>query len=88
MKKETKFRSELYKEIREKFPGTEVVPNDPSLVQGFLMQLYIFQMVSICCWKENELSTPPNNRTKIIMLMNRLFLKTQCLLILKTKKKS
>lgn len=35
MKKETKFRSELYKEIREKFPGTEVVPNDPSFVQGF-----------------------------------------------------
>lgn len=35
MKKETKFRSELYKEIREQFPGTEVVPNDPSFRQGF-----------------------------------------------------
>lgn len=35
MKKESKFRNELYKEIKEKFPGTEVVPNDPSYRQGF-----------------------------------------------------
>lgn len=35
MKKESKFRTELYNEIREKFPGTEVVPNDPGYIQGF-----------------------------------------------------
>lgn len=35
MKKESDFRSEFYGEIRESFPGTEVVPNDPGYVQGF-----------------------------------------------------
>lgn len=35
MKKESEFKTNLYKEIRKKYPGTEVVPNDPSFVQGF-----------------------------------------------------
>jgi hypothetical protein len=35
MKKEASFKTELYKEIRDKFPGSEVVPNDPTCLQGF-----------------------------------------------------
>lgn len=35
MKKESDFKSGLYKEIRATFPGTEVVPNDPGYIQGF-----------------------------------------------------
>lgn len=35
MKKETDFKNGLYKEIREKFPGTEVIPNDARYLQGF-----------------------------------------------------
>lgn len=35
MKKESDFKSGLYKEIRNKFPGTEVIPNDAGCVQGF-----------------------------------------------------
>ena len=35
MKKEADFKSGLYKEIRNKFPGTEVVPNDAGYIQGF-----------------------------------------------------
>ena len=35
MAKESEFKTKLYREIRKKFPGTEVVPNDPSFVQGF-----------------------------------------------------
>ena len=35
MKKESEFKGKLYKEIRERFPGTEVVPNDSSYIQGF-----------------------------------------------------
>ena len=35
MKKESTFKSDLYKEIREKFPGTEVLPNDANYIQGF-----------------------------------------------------
>lgn len=35
MKKESSFKSSLYKEIRERFPGSEVVINDAGYVQGF-----------------------------------------------------
>jgi len=35
MKKEADFKNGLYKKIRNQFPGTEVVPNDPNYVQGF-----------------------------------------------------
>ncbi len=33
-KKESKFKGELYKEIRERFPGSEVLPNDANYLQG------------------------------------------------------
>ena len=33
-KKESEFKSKLYKEIRERFPGAEVLPNDASYIQG------------------------------------------------------
>ena len=32
--KESEFKSKLYKEIRERFPGSEVLLNDPNYVQG------------------------------------------------------
>lgn len=35
MKKESDFKNELYTEIRKKFPGSEVVPNDAGYLQGF-----------------------------------------------------
>ena len=35
MKKETDFKNELYKKIRTRYPGTEVVPNDANYLQGF-----------------------------------------------------
>lgn len=35
MKKETDFKNGLYKEIRENFPGAEVIPNDAGYLQGF-----------------------------------------------------
>lgn len=35
MSKESDFKTKLYKEIRTKFPGSEVLPNDPNLIQGF-----------------------------------------------------
>jgi len=33
-KKEAEFKSKLYKEIRERFPGSEVLPNDANYLQG------------------------------------------------------
>lgn len=33
--KESDFKGKLYKEIRERFPGSEVVINDPNYIQGF-----------------------------------------------------
>ena len=35
MQKESKFKTNLYKEIREECPGTEVIINDPTQLQGF-----------------------------------------------------
>ena len=35
MKKEANFKTELYEKIRNEFPGSEVVPNDPGHRQGF-----------------------------------------------------
>ena len=35
MKKETDFKNELYKKIRTRYPGAEVVPNDANYLQGF-----------------------------------------------------
>ena len=35
MSSEAAFKTKLYNDIRKKFPGTEVIPNDASLVQGF-----------------------------------------------------
>ena len=35
MTKESDFKSRLYREIRKKFPGSEVVPNDAGYLQGF-----------------------------------------------------
>ncbi len=33
-KKESEFKSKLYREIRERFPGSEVLPNDANYIQG------------------------------------------------------
>ena len=35
MKKESDFKSDLYKEIRKCCPGSEVIPNDANYLQGF-----------------------------------------------------
>ncbi len=35
MKKESNFKHDLYKKIRDQFPGSEVVPNDAGYLQGF-----------------------------------------------------
>ena len=34
MEKESVFKRKLYKEIRDRFPGSEVLPNDPTYLQG------------------------------------------------------
>ena len=33
-KKESEFKNKLYKEIRTRFPGSEVLPNDANYLQG------------------------------------------------------
>lgn len=33
-KKESAFKHDLYRDIRDRFPGTEVLPNDASYIQG------------------------------------------------------
>ena len=33
-RKESEFKRKLYREIRDRFPGSEVLPNDPNYLQG------------------------------------------------------
>lgn len=35
MQKESEFKNKLYRDIRTKFPGSEVIPNDAGYIQGF-----------------------------------------------------
>ena len=35
MRKESDFKNALYNEIRDRFPGAEVIPNDAGYLQGF-----------------------------------------------------
>lgn len=35
MKKEATFKTALYNKIRKQFPGSEVLPNDATCIQGF-----------------------------------------------------
>lgn len=61
-KKESKFQSDLRKEIEDKFPGSFVLKNDPSHIQGFpdLTVLYKNKWACLECKKSAKESFQPN----------------------------
>lgn len=68
---ESKFQSNLIKEIKEKFPGCMVLKNDPNYIQGIpdLLILYENKWASLECKKsENEKSRP--NQPYYVQKMN------------------
>lgn len=63
-KLESKFQSELIKEIKERFPGCIVMKNDSAYIQGIpdLLVLYNDKWASLECKKEANASKRPNQQ--------------------------
>lgn len=61
-KLENKFQAELIKEIKELFPGSIVLKNDPSYKQGIpdLMVMYKTKWAALECKKSDGASHRPN----------------------------
>lgn len=63
MQKESEFKTKLYKEIRDRFPGTEVVINDSTYIQGFPDVTVYFpngQYMLLECKRNSKASHRPN----------------------------
>ncbi len=60
--KESKFQSDLIKELKERFPGCIVMKNDASYIQGIpdLLILYFDKWAALECKKEKTSSHQPN----------------------------
>lgn len=59
---ESKFQSNLIKEIKELFPGCMVLKNDPNYIQGIpdLLILYNDKWASLECKKSSKAKSRPN----------------------------
>lgn len=62
MKKENKFQGELIKEIKQRFPGSEVLKNDEQYIQGIpdLTVLYKDKWAVLECKREDKAKRQPN----------------------------
>lgn len=73
LKKESKFQAELIKELKERYPGCEILKNDPNYKQGF-PDLTIFYndrwAVLECKRSENESHQP--NQDYYVEKLNRM----------------
>ena len=60
--KESQFQHNLIKEIKERFPGSIVLKNDPNYIQGIpdLLVLYENKWASLECKKTKDSSRQPN----------------------------
>lgn len=61
-KKENEFQADLIKEIKERFPGCEVLKNDPNYIQGIpdLTVLYKNKWATLECKKSEDEPFRPN----------------------------
>lgn len=74
-KLENRFQSELIKELKEKFPGCEVLKNDPNYIQGIpdLLILYKNKWAALECKKsESDRNTPRPNQEYYISEMDNM----------------
>lgn len=60
--KESKFQSDLIKELKERFPGCIVMKNDASYIQGIpdLLVLYFDKWATLECKKSSTANYQPN----------------------------
>jgi hypothetical protein len=67
---ESKFQSELIKEIKDKFKDSIVLKNQPNYIQGFpdLLILYKNKWAVLECKKKNNSKKQPNQDYYITML--------------------
>lgn len=73
MAKESKFQSDLIKEIKKTFPGCMVLKNDPTYIQGIpdLMVLYKNKWAVLECKKSKNAKHRPN-QDHYISKMNKM----------------
>jgi hypothetical protein len=72
-KEERKFQSSLIREIKERFPGSMVLKNDPNYIQGIpdLLVLYNKRWASLEC-KRSSSSTHQPNQDYYVDKMNKM----------------
>ena len=70
LKKESKFQSELIREIRSQFPGSVVLKNDANYLQGFpdLLILFNDKWAALECKRYDEAHKQPNQEYYVGML--------------------
>lgn len=71
--KESKFQSDLIKELKREFPGCIVLKNDPNYIQGIpdLLVLYKKYWAALECKKEEKAHHQPNQE-HYISVMNEM----------------
>lgn len=69
---ESKFQSELIKEIKNELPGCLVLKNDPEYIQGIpdLLILYKSKWAALECKKSSKASHRPNQNYYVEKLNN------------------
>ena len=62
MKRENKFQADLIKELRNRFPGSIIMKNDPNYIQGIpdLTILYGKKWATLECKKSENANHQPN----------------------------
>lgn len=70
MKKESKFQSELIKELKQKFEGCIILKTNPNYIQGFpdLIILYKRNWACLECKQSARAKVRPNQRFYISLL--------------------
>lgn len=73
MKKESKFQSDLIKELKTIFPGCMVLKTDPNYIQGFPDLLILFKNMwaALECKREKASNHQPNQEA-YVDLLNRM----------------
>lgn len=70
MERENKFQAQLIKDIKRSFPGSVVLKNDASYLQGFpdLLILYRDKWAALECKREKDAHRQPNQAYYVDML--------------------
>jgi hypothetical protein len=78
--KESKFQSELIKELKREFPGCIVLKNDPNYIQGIpdLLILYKDRWAALEVKKHSDSSHRPNQDYYISLMNGMSFAKFIC----------